>query len=176
MRYKRLNYRTKSAQDILQMKTKSISQMFIITGVNHFIFLCKAWHINRNISIYILVGETTARHNKAFAIVLKKLREYCITVNSKKCLFDVPEVNIFGSVFNKDEIKPNPKHLPNLHETSPLLRKSDILWHLGIPRKIHSRLWHFDCTPKGDDQYRQMEMGWKTTQSTRKCESKNWWM
>ena len=107
MRYKRLNYGTKSAQDILQIEML-------------------------NILDDILVGGTTAQHDKALAKLLENLRENGIPVNLKKCFFDVPEVDFVGLVLNKEEIKPNPKHVQNLHEGSPPQSKSEMRSFLGI--------------------------------------------
>ena len=94
MRYKRLNYGTKSAQDILQ-----IEMLNTLAGIENQV----------NISDDIMVEGTTVEHDAAFAKVLERLRENGITVNLKKCVFDVPEIEFVGLVFNNDGIKPNPR-------------------------------------------------------------------
>ena len=117
MRYKRLNYGTKSAQDILQ-----IEMLNILAGIENQV----------NISDDIMVGGTTVEHDAALAKVLERLRENGITVNLKKCVFDVPEIEFVGLVFNKDGIKPNPRHVQNLHEASPPENKSEMRSFLGM--------------------------------------------
>ena len=66
MRYKRLNYGTKSAQDILQ-----IEMLNILAGIENQV----------NISDDIMVGGSTVEHDAALAKVLERLRENGITVN-----------------------------------------------------------------------------------------------
>ena len=55
-----------------------------------------------------------------------------MTVNLKKCLFDVPEVDFVGLVLNKDGIKPNPKQVQNPHEAGPPQSKSEMRSFLGM--------------------------------------------
>ena len=64
-----------------------------------------------NISDDILVGGSPADHDEALGKVLHTLHENGITVNVKKCLFDVEELGCVGLILNKDRIKPDPKLL-----------------------------------------------------------------
>ena len=79
--------------------------------------------------------------------MLHTLHENGITVNLKKCLFDVEELGFAGLIFNKDGIKPDPKHLQNLREASPPQTKVELgsLWVWSVlatglsPTKMENR-------------------------------------
>ena len=77
-----------------------------------------------NISDDILIGGTKDEHDKALASVLERLKINGITVNMKKCVFDVKEIKFVGLVFDKKGIRPDPRHMQNLHEASPPQSKS----------------------------------------------------
>ena len=111
LRYKRLNYGTKSSQDILQIEMQRI-----LAGIGHQV----------NISDDILVGGTTEEHDQSLRKVLKALKDNGITVNLSKCIFDVPEINFVGLVFNKDGIKPEPRHVQNLKDAEAPQNKSEM--------------------------------------------------
>ena len=117
LRYKRLNYGTKSAQDILQIEMQNM-----LSGIPNQV----------NISDDILVGGSPADHDEALGKVLHTLHENGITVNLKKCLFDVEELGFVGLIFNKDGIKPDPKHLQNLREAAPPQTKAELRSFLGM--------------------------------------------
>ena len=70
-RYKRLNYGTKSSQDILQIKMQNM-----LAGIPHQV----------NIADDILIGGTPEEHDEALRLVLDVLSENGGTLNLKKCL------------------------------------------------------------------------------------------
>ncbi|XP_028415679.1 uncharacterized protein K02A2.6-like [Dendronephthya gigantea] len=85
-RYKRLNYGTKSAQDILQLEMHKM-----LSGVPNQV----------NIADDILIGGSVEEHDTTLQKVLSALTSNGITVNPDKCIFDVEEVCFVGLVFNK---------------------------------------------------------------------------
>ena len=99
-RYKKLNYGTKSALDILQLEMHKM-----LSGISNQV----------NIADDILIGGPVEQHDVAMEKVLSALGSNRFTVNPNKCVFDVKEERFVGLVFNKDGIKPDPKNVKNLH-------------------------------------------------------------
>ena len=93
-RYKRLNYGTKSAQDILQIQMQKM-----LAGINHQV----------NIADDVLIGGEQEEHDEALYQVLTVLWKNGITLNLPKCLINVPEVVFVGMSFSKDGLKPDEK-------------------------------------------------------------------
>ena len=116
-RYKRLNYGTKSAQDILQIEMQSM-----LSSISNQV----------NIADDILIGGTVEEHDKALTEVLRTLKENGITVNVPKCIFDVEEIRFAGLVFNKNGIKTDPKNVTNLREATPPRSKTELRSFLGM--------------------------------------------
>ena len=85
-RYKRLNYGTKSAQDILQ---NEMTRM--LAGIPN----------QMNVSDDILIGGTTETRDAALSSILDTLDRNNITVNPSKCLFEVGELSFLGLIFGK---------------------------------------------------------------------------
>ena len=96
-RYKRLNYGTKSAQDILQLEMQKL-----LSGIPNQV----------NIADDILIGGTQNQHDHSLKTVTERLND---KGNLKKCVFDMKEGTFVGLVFTKDGIKLDPKNVKNLH-------------------------------------------------------------
>ncbi|CAB4017637.1 Hypothetical predicted protein [Paramuricea clavata] len=116
-RYKRLNYGTKSAQDILQLEMHKM-----LSGIPSQV----------NIADDILIGRSVEEHDAALQKVLSALTSNGITVNPDKCVFDVEEVRFVGLVFNKQGIKPDPKNVKNLQDASQSTSKVELRSFLGM--------------------------------------------
>ena len=72
-----------------------------------------------NIADDVLIGGTVEEQDKALVEVLATFGRNGITLNPKKCIFDVTEVTFMGLVFSASGIKPDPKHIKNLTEAIP---------------------------------------------------------
>ena len=116
-RYKRLNYGTKSAQDILQLEMHKM-----LSSIPNQV----------NIADDILIGGSVEEHDVALQKVLSALTSNGITVNPDKCVFDVEEVRLVGLVFNKHGIKPDPKNVRNLQDASQPSSKAELCSFLGM--------------------------------------------
>ena len=116
-RYKRLNYGTKSAQDILQLEMHKI-----LSGIPNQV----------NITDDILIGGSVEEHDAALQKVLSALTSNGITLNPDKCVFDVEEARFVGLVFNKHGIKPDPKNVKNLQDASEPTNKAELRSFLGM--------------------------------------------
>ena len=116
-RFKRLNYGTKSSQDIMQLELQRI-----LAGIaNQF-----------NMADDILVGGTIEEHDEALEEVCTKLKEAGITLNPEKCIFDVCEVSFMGLVFSEEGIRPDPKHIKNLKEAKAPRSQAELRSFLGM--------------------------------------------
>jgi len=116
-RYRRLNYGTKSAQDILQNEMTRI-----LAGIPN----------QMNVSDDILIGGTRKTHDTALKSVLEALDRNNITVNPEKCLFDVGELSFLGLIFGKEGVKPDPKKIKALKEASKPTSKEELRSFLGM--------------------------------------------
>ena len=116
-RYKRLNYGTQSAQDILQNEMRSI-----LAGIPNQI----------NIADDILIAGSVKEHNQALELVLARLQANGMTVNAGKCQFDVEEISFVGLTFNKKGIQPDPTKVEALHLAGPPKSKEELRSLLGM--------------------------------------------
>ena len=117
-RYKRLNYGTKSAQDILQ---NEMTRM--LAGIPN----------QMNVSDDILIGGTTdAEHDAALSGVLDTLDRNNITVNPTKCLFDVGELAFLGLIFGEDGVKPDKGKIEALSKADKPGSKEEVRSFLGM--------------------------------------------
>ena len=129
-RYKRLNYGTKSAQDILQLEMHKM-----LSGIPSQV----------NIADDILIGGSVGEHDAALQKVLSALTSNGITVNPDKCVFDVEEVRFVGLVFNKQGIKPDPKNVKNLQDASQPLKYSRVQYNTYyslVNARIHETVFY----------------------------------
>ena len=116
-RYKRLNFGTKSAQDILQ-----IEMQHMLAGIPRQV----------NLADDILIGGTVDEHDESLQKVLDVLNKNGITVNKKKCLIDVEEVSFVGLVFNESGVKPDPKNVQNLKQVAAPKDMAELRSFLGM--------------------------------------------
>ena len=116
-RHKRLNYGTKSAQDILQNEVRSI-----LASIPNQI----------NIADDILIAGSVKEHDQALELVLARLQANGMTVNPGKCQFDVEEISFVGLTFNKKGIQPDPTKVEALHLAGPPKSKKELRSLLGM--------------------------------------------
>ena len=92
MRPKRLIFGAKSSQDLFD------EAMYRIFGdISHCL----------NQRDDILIGDSTlAEHNQTLETVLKRERDFGITLNKEKCLFGVQELEFYGYRFTNEGLKP----------------------------------------------------------------------
>ena len=116
-RYKRLNYGTKSAQDILQNEMARV-----LAGIPNQV----------NVADDILIGGTQAEHDKALDDVLSALDVNNITVNPTKCKFDAERLSFLGLTFGKGVVKPDLPKISDLLEATRPASKEDVRSFLGM--------------------------------------------
>jgi hypothetical protein len=68
-----------------------------------------------NIADDILIAGSMKEHDQALELVLTRLQDNGMTVNTKKCQFDVEETPFIGLIFNKKGIQPDPTKVEALH-------------------------------------------------------------
>ena len=75
----------------------------------------------RNISDDIYIeGKDVEEHNKRLELVLRRLQENHLTINTAKCKFKVDKILFFGRIFDKKGISPDPKKVEALQMTEAL--------------------------------------------------------
>ena len=117
-RYKRLNYGTNSAAEIFQHALQQI--LHDIPGV-------------KNIADDILVfGPTYEAHNRALDECLQHLADHGLTVNFDKCSFLKPTLELFGLIFSKDGVCPDPKKVTVFANTATPTTISEVRSLLGM--------------------------------------------
>ena len=116
-RFKRLNYGTKSAQDIMQIELRKI-----LAGIEH----------QMNMADDFLIGGSETQHDKSLFAVCQALKNHGITLNPDKCIFDVSQVTFMGLVFSKEGVRPDAKHVKNLKEAKAPLNASELRSFLGM--------------------------------------------
>jgi len=116
-RYKRLNYGTKSAQDILQNEMSKI-----LAGIPN----------QMNVSDDVLIGGSTETHDAALEKVLAALDRNNITVAPAKCLFDRDQLSFLGIVFGKDGVQPDESKIKALKEAGKPANKEELRSFLGM--------------------------------------------
>lgn len=96
MRYRRRNYGTISAQDIInKAMDDTIESLKVVLHI-------------RDDFIVFAIGKDITDHDSALRNLLQRFRECGLTLNLKKCKFRLPQIEFFGFVFSKDRIKPSP--------------------------------------------------------------------
>ena len=63
--------------------------------------------------------------------MLEALKDNGIIVNLSKCIYNVPEINFMKLVFNKDSIKPDPRHMQNLYNAEVPQNQTEMWSFLG---------------------------------------------
>jgi len=116
-RYKRLNYGTKSAQDILQIQMQKM-----LVDVPHQV----------NIADDILIGGSPEEHDSALRQVLQVLWDNGYTLNIKKCIINVEEVVFTGLLFGEKGVRPDPKNVKNLREATAPKNLPELRSFLGM--------------------------------------------
>ena len=117
-RFKRLNYGTNSAAEIFQHTLQQVLQG--IKGV---------WNIADDILVF---GSTYEEHNTALQECLQRLKDNGLTLNLGKCLFFKQNLELFGLVFTKDGISPDPKQITALANSTTPTTSSEVRSLLGM--------------------------------------------
>ena len=114
-RYKRLNFGTSSAAEIFQNTIRLVINA--IPGVI-------------NISNDVLVhGKKQKQHDIALTAVFKWLRDYHLTLNPEKCVFNKGTLEFFGHGFPPSGMKADPKKIVAINQAPPPENVSE-LWSL----------------------------------------------
>ena len=104
-RYKRLNFGMSCSAEIFQKRINDVIRG--IPGV-------------KNISDDIYIGGIDKeQHDVRLRSVLRRLQENNLTINAKKCEFQVNKMLFFGHVFSGSGISPDPKKIEALQTVSP---------------------------------------------------------
>ena len=81
----------------------------------------------RNISDDIYVGgKDVEEHNKRLELVLRRLQENHLTINTAKCKFKVDKILFFGHIFDKKGMTPDPKKVEALQMTEAPSNASEV--------------------------------------------------
>ena len=85
-----------------------------------------------NMADDIMIGGTVVSHDSALFEVCSKLKKAEITLNPKKCIFDVNEFTFMGLVFSATGIKPDPMKIKNLNEAEAPRNQAELRSFLGM--------------------------------------------
>ena len=86
-----------------------------------------------NIADYILVfAESESGHSDILRKVLQKCKETRITLNLRMCLFCKTSLELYGFIFSKEGIKPNPKKFEELRNAKSLDNVKALRSFLGL--------------------------------------------
>ena len=85
-----------------------------------------------NMADDILIGGSVKEHDKALEEVCRVLGLHGITLNPKKCVFDVSEVTFMGLVFNANGVKPDAKQVKKNREAKAPRNQAEIRSFLGM--------------------------------------------
>lgn len=116
-RYKRLNYGTRSAQDVLQNEMSRI-----LAGIPNQV----------NVADDILIGGSQKQHDKALEQVVLALKTNGITANPQKCQFDTDCISFLGLVFSSKGIKPDMEKISDLRHAAKPQTKEEVRSFLGM--------------------------------------------
>ena len=116
--YKRLNFGVNSAAEVFQHTIQTLIQD--IEGA-------------RNVSDDIIVfGKSQKQHDDALHKTLTVIHNSGLTVNQKKCQFNLPKIEFFGYNFSADGVSPDPKKVQALHEAKEPKNCSEVRSFLGL--------------------------------------------
>ena len=54
-------------------------------------------------------GETEDEHDQILHNMMEIARKHGLVFNSEKCEIKVPQIKLFGMIYDKDDVHPNPK-------------------------------------------------------------------
>ena len=117
-RYARLNFGTNSASEIFQHIIQELLRD--IPG---------ALNISDDVIVF---GTCQADHDQALRAVFKKFSESGLTLNKKKCQFNMASLEFFGFIFSAAGVSPDPKKVEAIHKASPPTSTSGIRSFLGM--------------------------------------------
>ena len=117
-RYKRLFFGVNSAAEVFQHTIQSL--LTDIPGA-------------RNISDDIIVfGNTQSAHDEALTQTLTRLHESGLTINLKKCAFNLPSLTFFGHTFSADGIAPDKQKVQALVKVTEPQSVAEVRSFLGM--------------------------------------------
>lgn len=71
-------------------------------------------------------------HDRAFENLFQRFRECSLTFKPKKCMFCLPQIELFGFVFRKDGMKQMPSKVETLKQKDPPKNVSEVRSLLGM--------------------------------------------
>ena len=80
----------------------------------------------------IVFGRDNTEHDRAFENLFQRFRECGLTFKPKKCMFCLPHIELFGSVFRKDGKKPSPSKVETLKQMDAPKNVSEVQSLLGM--------------------------------------------
>ena len=116
--YARLNYGTNAAAELFQFTLQEP-----LKGI------ANAKTIADDIIIF---GQTRAEHDKALNDCLTRLKQKNLTVNRDKCKFLQPELSVFGMIFSKDGVKPDPRKIADIRNAPVPSNATEVRSFLGM--------------------------------------------
>ena len=121
-RYKRLSFGINSASEIFQKAVEEVLQG--ISGA-------------RNISDDIIVfGKNQHDHDTALQAVFQRMRDYNLTANPDKCLFNQSSIDFFGHRFTAEGISPDKGKVESLLNACPPKNANEARSFLGMAQYL----------------------------------------
>ena len=84
----------------------------------------------------IVYGRSVAEHDKCLFEVLQKLQEKGVTLNRKKCVFGVDEIEFLGYRISAEGIRPDPGKVEALKQMSPPTDVAGVRRFLGMAQQM----------------------------------------
>ena len=91
----------------------------------------------------LIYGRTQEEHDERLRLVLHRLTELGMTLNSEKCKFAQPSVKFLGHVIDCEGIRPDPNKVSAIEHFSTPTNVSDIRRFLGMVNQLSnfSPIW-----------------------------------
>ena len=77
-------------------------------------------------------GPTLADHNRTLETVLRRAKDYGITLNREKCQFGVQELDFYGYRFTSEGLKPTQEKCRTVKECSSPNSREEVRSFLGM--------------------------------------------
>ena len=71
-------------------------------------------------------GKTQQEHNAALLALLRRFREFNLSLRKSKCKFNLSEINCFGFIFSADGMKPDPEKVDTVRFMDPPTNVSEV--------------------------------------------------
>jgi len=129
MRYKRLNMGISCSSEIFQKVIQDI-----LSGIPN--------QINISDDILIFAADPN-EHDRILHLVLSKLQEHGLTVNTTKCEFKKTHLIFFGMMFSKDGIAPDPSKVDTIRSASAPTTYDELSSFLGLGSFLQAHIQNF---------------------------------